>query len=62
MTNALITDREASAMLGCARSTIWRWASAGTIPQPLKIGGLARWQLSDIEAVVEAAQAEREAA
>jgi predicted DNA-binding transcriptional regulator AlpA len=44
--------------------TIWRWASAGVIPAPLRIGGSTRWRRSDIEALIEAkaGEAAREAA
>ena len=56
----LIADREAATILGCGRSTIWRWASEGTIPKPIKIGGLSRWRLSWITRVI--ADAEKDAA
>ena len=38
----LLADREAAALLGCGRSTLWRWASEGVVPKPLKIGGMSR--------------------
>lgn len=58
----LLADREAAALLGCGRSTIWRWASEGVIPKPIKIGGLSRWRQSWIEAVIADAEAARSAA
>ncbi|MEM0947457.1 MAG: helix-turn-helix domain-containing protein [Pseudomonadota bacterium] len=62
MTDPLLSDREAAAMLGCARSSIWRWASDGVLPKPLKIGGMARWRQSVIQDVVSKAEAEAQAA
>ncbi|MEM1065044.1 MAG: helix-turn-helix domain-containing protein [Pseudomonadota bacterium] len=48
MNDTLLTDREAAKILGCARSSLWRWASDGTVPQPLRIGGMSRWRQSEI--------------
>ena len=58
----LLSDHKAAALLGCGRSTLWRWAADGTIPKPLKIGGMSRWPQSEIMAVIERAKAQREAA
>ncbi len=30
-------------------STIWRWIKLGKFPKGKKIGGTARWRLSDLE-------------
>jgi predicted DNA-binding transcriptional regulator AlpA len=62
MTDPLLSDREAAAALGCARSSVWRWAADGIIPKPLKIGGMSRWRQSDIEAVIAKAEIARSAA
>ena len=62
MTNRLLSDREAAELMNCGKSTIWRWASEGVIPRPLKIGGMSRWKMSDLEAVIAKAEAHREAA
>lgn len=61
-TDPLFSDRDAAAMLGCGRSTLWRWAAEGVLPKPIKIGGMSRWRKSDIEAVIAKAEAQREAA
>jgi len=58
----LYSDRTAAQVLGCGRSTLWRWAAEGVIPKPLKIGGVSRWKLSDLQAVIEKAEAQRQAA
>ncbi len=55
----LVSDAEAAAMLGCSRTTIWRRVHDGTLPKPLKLGGLTRFVLSEINATVEAAMAAR---
>lgn len=51
----LIRDTEAAEILGCGRSTFWRWVADGIIPQPIKIGGMSRWYLSEIENAIRAA-------
>jgi predicted DNA-binding transcriptional regulator AlpA len=55
----LIRDRVAAVMLGCSATTFWRRVADGTIPRPVKIGGMSRWPTSEIEAVVESAKARR---
>ena len=55
----LVSDAEAAAMLGCSRTTVWRRVADGTLPKPLKLGGLTRFVLSEINATVEAAMAAR---
>jgi predicted DNA-binding transcriptional regulator AlpA len=55
----LLTDKEAASILDCGRSTLWRWAAEGTVPKPLKIGGMARWRQSDIQAVIAKAEEQR---
>jgi predicted DNA-binding transcriptional regulator AlpA len=55
----LIRDSEAAALLACSKATFWRRVSDGTIPRPLKIGGMSRWPRSDIMAVIDRAKAQR---
>ena len=43
-------------------STPWRWVAQGKFPAPVKIGGLTRWLLSEIEDHEAKAAAQREAA
>ena len=52
----LLTDKEVAAMLGCGRSTLWRWTDEGVIPKPLKLGGLSRWRQTTIQRVIEKAE------
>lgn len=49
----LIPDKQAAEMLSIGRSTFWREVKAGNLPQPVKIGGVTRWRLSDLRRCVE---------
>lgn len=55
----LIKDGEAAGMLGCSKSTFWRRVADGTVPRPVKIGGMSRWPQSEITTVIELAIAQR---
>lgn len=56
----LLKDREGATLLGMSVPTFWRRVADGTIPKPIKLGGLSRWPQSEIEAVIERAKAARE--
>ena len=32
----------------CSEPTVWRWAKAGVIPKPVKVGGRTFWKESEI--------------
>ncbi len=54
----LIRDAEGAALLGCSKATFWRLVAKGAIPPPIKIGGMSRWKVSDVQKLIEqAAQA-----
>ncbi len=57
----LISDVEVAEILGCSRTTIWRRVADGTLPHPVKLGGLSRFVLSEINAIIESAMAARNA-
>lgn len=59
--DTLLRDKEVAAQLRVSVPTVWRRVKDGTIPRPLKIGSLSRWQQSDISAVIETAKAQRAA-
>jgi predicted DNA-binding transcriptional regulator AlpA len=49
---ALLTPRQVAAYFGCSTSALYsrRWRRRNRIPEPTKIGRLARWRLQDLEA------------
>ena len=56
----LLTATECANALQISLVTFWRRVADGTIPGPLKLGKLSRWQRSDIMGVIEAAKARRD--
>lgn len=59
MALAHIAGGEAAGTHGCSKSTFWRRVADGTIPRPLKIGGMSRWPQSEISNVIERAIVQR---
>lgn len=49
----LIRDAEGAAMLGCSKATYWRLVAKGALPPPIKIGGMSRWTVSDIQTLIQ---------
>jgi predicted DNA-binding transcriptional regulator AlpA len=49
---ALLTPRQVAAYLQCSTSALYSrsWRRRNRIPEPVKIGRLARWRLQDLEA------------
>jgi predicted DNA-binding transcriptional regulator AlpA len=45
----LLRDTDVCGLLGVGRTTLWRWASSGKLPKPIKIGGVTRWWKSEID-------------
>jgi predicted DNA-binding transcriptional regulator AlpA len=50
----LVRDTEAATMLAMGRSTFWKAVRAKLLPDPVKIGGLTRWRVSDLRRHIEA--------
>ena len=48
----LLTDKEAGAMLGISSRFLWRLASAGKAPKPVRLGGATRWRAADLTAFI----------
>ena len=48
----LVPAAEAAEMLSMGRSTFWREVKKGTVPPAIKIGGLTRWRVSDLQRCV----------
>ncbi len=55
----LLIAREAATILQISVPTFWRRVADGTVPKPIKLGGLSRWPQSEILAVIETAKAAR---
>lgn len=51
----LIQDKVAAEMVGCSRATFWHCVKDGTIPAPIRIGGLTRWPVSEITTLIKSA-------
>lgn len=61
ITDPLLTVQEGAAYLHISVPTFWRRVADGTIPRPVKLGGLSRWPQSEIAGVIEQAKARRSA-
>jgi predicted DNA-binding transcriptional regulator AlpA len=55
----LLSAQETATMLGMSVATVWRRTSDGTLPQPVRIGGVTRWVRDEVVEVISAAQAKR---
>ena len=50
LADAYFTDIELADRFKVSRQTIWRWAEAGCLPKPIKLGmRTSRWRASDIQ-------------
>ena len=58
----LLDVKAVAALFQSSPATIWRRVKDGTLPQPIRIGGLTRWSRAEIEAVIEAALVARDEA
>lgn len=50
----LVTAAGAAKMLAMGRSTFWANVKIGKLPQPVRIGGLTRWRVTDLQQHVQA--------
>lgn len=48
----LVPAAEAAQMLSMGRSTFWREVKAKRLPEPVRIAGLTRWRVADLQACV----------
>lgn len=51
----LPSDHAGAALLRLSRSTFWRRVADGTLPQPVRLGGVTRWRRPDLLAAVDRA-------
>ncbi|MBN9492934.1 DNA-binding protein [bacterium] len=49
----LIRDKEAASIMRISTPTFWRRVKDGTVPSPIKLGGMSRWSRSEIIEIVE---------
>ena len=56
----LVSVRDTAAALGCSVATVWRGVANGTLPQPIRIGGMTRWSTAELDAFIQAVKAGRE--
>lgn len=49
----LLTVEDVAGLLKLHVRSVWRAASAGLLPKPIKVGGSTRWRLVDIQAYIE---------
>lgn len=53
-TNRLIRLKEVLHLVGCARSTLYKWISEGKFPKPIKLGKrMSAWRLSQVEEFIQ---------
>jgi predicted DNA-binding transcriptional regulator AlpA len=56
----LVTAKKAASSLDISMATFWRRVADGTLPKPIKIGGLSRWIPCELAAVIERAKENRD--
>lgn len=49
----LLTAEDVGHLLQVSERSVWRWLSAGKIPEPVKIGGSTRWRRGDVQEWIE---------
>jgi predicted DNA-binding transcriptional regulator AlpA len=50
--------RDVASLCRISTITVWRWAKAGRIPEPLKLGeNTTRWNLDEVQAALDKAAA-----
>lgn len=49
----LLRDSDCAVIIGCSKATWWRRVADGTMPQPVRIGSMTRWKLSEVLSAIE---------
>ncbi|RZA28062.1 MAG: AlpA family transcriptional regulator [Proteobacteria bacterium] len=49
----LVPAAEAAKMLSMGRSTFWRMVGKKALPQPVKLCGLTRWRVADLQRCID---------
>ncbi|AKM29287.1 transcriptional regulator [Pandoraea faecigallinarum] len=51
--NAAAVDvKTVAALCGCSISTVWERSRRGALPEPIRIGGSARWNVGKLRAIL----------
>ncbi len=58
----LLDVKAVAALFQSSPATIWRRVNDGTLPQPVRIGGMTRWARDEIDAVIDRAKRARDEA
>ncbi|MCH8166471.1 MAG: DNA-binding protein [Proteobacteria bacterium] len=56
----LLDVKAVAALFQSSPATIWRRVNDGTLPRPVRIGGMTRWARDEIDAVIDRAKAARD--
>lgn len=46
---AMITAQQFAGKMQISTRSLWRKLSGGLVPQPIRIGGIVRWSLHEVE-------------
>lgn len=57
MQQQLLSATDVATLFGVGKSTVWRWARLGSLPEPVRICGTTRWRRDDIEDRIRAGSA-----
>ncbi len=57
----LASDRTVAEMLDSSRASVWRRVKDNTLPQPIRVGGMTRWIISEVQEAIEKRIALRDA-
>ena len=55
-TNKLLTPQETAGLLRISKRSLFRHFKSKKIPQPIRVGGVLRWKLRDLQAFIEGAK------
>ena len=58
----LLSAKLTAAYLGLSRTTLWRRTKDGTLPGPIRIAGMTRWRVSELNAFLDEVGANRDGA
>ena len=58
----LLDVKAVAALFQSSPATIWRRVNDGTMPSPVRIGGMTRWARDEIDVVIDNAKRDRDEA